>query len=134
MAAAKGKIKVINAGSGGIITNAKGDVEYEFVQPNHKELCLNEGDNVKFTLLPKSKRTGITEPTVVNVERIMSGTIASVNTKGVGTLIEKQSEKKIPFFHPYAKEAGIAVGDVVRYKLIATERGELAVNLTDTSR
>jgi hypothetical protein len=127
MAAEKGKIKVINAGSGGIITDSRGTVEYEFLQPNHKELCLNVGDKVKYELI--SAKAG-TVAVAVNVERITAGVVVSVDGHG-GVIEERQTQKKVKFFQPFARESGLTPGDIVRYSLINAADGEIAVNLTE---
>lgn len=126
--AEKGKIKVINAGSGGIITDPKGTTEYAFTQPNHMELCLNVGDRVKFDLVTLKPGT---PPAAVNVERITAGVVVSVDGTGGGIIEERQSLKKVPFYQPFTAESGIEVGDVVRYSLICVKGSELAVNLTE---
>ncbi len=126
--AEKGKIKVINNGTGGIITDNRGTVEYSFLQPNHAELCLNVGDKVKYELV--TVKAG-TPPTAVNVERITAGTVIAVDATGNGVLEERQSQKQVPFFQPLSTETGIEVGDVVRYSLICVQGKELAVNLSE---
>ena len=124
----KGKIIVIDDGSGGIIEDPKTKVQYKFSQPNHKELCLNIGDKVKFdVVMPK----GAAEEVAVNVERITAGTVVDLDGLGNGTIEERQTLKKVKFFQPYTTEEGIEVGDIVRYSLICTAKGELAVNLNE---
>ena len=124
----KGKIVVIKDGEGGIIKHPKTGVEYGFAQANHKQLCLNVGDKVKFDLL--SIKGGTTE-CAVNVERITAGVVLSVDGAGSGFLAERQTDKKVAFYQPFSTEQAISVGDVVRYTLIPTDRGELAVNLVE---
>ncbi len=124
----KGKIVIINDGTGGIIEEPKTKVQYSFTQPNHVELCLNVGDKVKFE--PVAVMEG-TPPAAVNVERITAGVVTAVDDQGSGTISERQTDKVVKFFQPFTTETGIAVGDVVRYSLINTKTGELAVNLTE---
>jgi hypothetical protein len=124
--AEKGKIKVIKDGSGGIVTDKKG-VDYEFTQPNYQALCLGEGDEVKFDLI--NLRTG-TPAAAVNVERLTAGTILEVDATGNGRLSENKTQKVINFFQPFPTECGCKVGEIVKYNLINTPKGELAVNLT----
>lgn len=124
----KGKIIVINDGTGGIIEEPRTKIQYSFTQPNHVELCLNVGDKVKFE--PVTVKAG-TPPAAVNVERITAGVVTTVDGNGGGTIEERQTQKSVSFFQPFTTETGIAVGDVVRYSLINTKNGELAVNLTE---
>lgn len=123
----KGKIIVINDGTGGIIEDPKSKTQFPFTQPNHKELCLNVGDKVKYDIVtpPGAKAAA------VNVERITAGTVVGVDGLGGGFIEERQTQKKVPFYQPFASETGIEVGDIVRYSLICTAKGELAVNLTE---
>ena len=123
----KGKIIIINDGSGGIIEDPKSKLQYSFTQPNHKELCLNVGDKVKYDIVTLAGA----KPAAVNVERITAGTVTSVDGQGGGTIEERQTLKKVPFYQPFTAETGIEVGDVVRYSLICSKNGELAVNLTE---
>lgn len=124
----KGKIIVINDGTGGIIEEPKTKTQYTFTQPNHAELCLNVGDKVKFDLV--TVKAG-TPPAAVNVERITAGTVVTIDASGAGIIEERQTQKKVPFFQPFTTETGIEVGDVVRYSLICVKGQELAVNLTE---
>jgi len=124
--AEKGKIRVINDGSGGIVVDKKGD-EYQFNQPNHRELCLNSDDAVKFDLITLKEGSA---PVAVNVERLTAGTITALDASGFGRIEENKTLKPVNFFQPFPAESGIKVGDVVRYSLICTAKGELAVNLT----
>lgn len=126
--AEKGKIKVINNGSGGIITSGYGSSEYSFDQPNHQQLCLNEGDKVKFDVVTLEPGTA---PVAVNVQRITAGTIVNLDGQGGGLIEERQSSKKVPLYQPFSTESGLKVGDIVRYNLIPTDSGELAVNLSE---
>ncbi|MCK6639859.1 MAG: hypothetical protein L6Q81_07210 [Bacteroidia bacterium] len=127
--AEKGKVKVIKDTDGGIVVESRTNLEYTFSQKNHKELCLGVGDRVKFDIVAIP---GTTTSVAVNVERITAGTVLSFDSaKGTGTIEERVSKKTINFYEPYAKDMGIDVGDVVRYTLLNTAAGELAVNLTE---
>lgn len=122
----KGKIIVINNGEGGIVENKKGE-QYKFTQPNHVALCLNAGDIVKFDLAVI--KDGM-EPVALNVERLTAGTIVAVDAMGLGTLEENKTLKRVNFYQPFPIETGVKIGDLVRYSLVSTDKGELAVNLT----
>ena len=124
--AEKGKIKVIKDGTGGIVTDRNGN-DLEFIQHNHKELCLNVGDEVKFDTITVKLGTA---PIAANVERITAGTIVNVDGLGMGIIEERRTMKRINFHQPFAAEAGIRAGEVVKYNLICTDKGELAVNLS----
>lgn len=122
----KGKVKGIDNGSGGIVTSKQG-VDYSFTQPYHKELCLNVDDEVKFDLIVL--KAGSPE-VAMNVSRLTAGTVKMYDTAtGFGELLENKSLKKIKFYQPYPTANGIKIDDDVRYDLINTATGELAVNL-----
>jgi cold shock CspA family protein len=123
----KGKIIIINDGSGGIIEDPRTKTQFAFTQVNHAALCLNVGDRVKYECVTTKEGKVL----ATNVERITAGTVTSVDGLGGGTIEERQTMKKVPFYQPFTAEAGIEVGDVVRYSLINTKDGELAVNLTE---
>lgn len=126
--AEKGKIIVIKDGSGGIVNDPKTGTDYSFAQAYHKELCLGAKDRVKFDILiPKGVATAV----AVNVERITAGTVLSTDGLGNGVIEERQSKKAVNFYEPYAVDLGIDVGDIVRYTLINSAKGELAVNLSE---
>ncbi|MFM2018060.1 MAG: hypothetical protein RL007_1716 [Bacteroidota bacterium] len=127
--AEKGKIKIIKDTDGGIVIDPRTNLEYTFTQKYHKELCLGVGDRVKFDILAIP---GTTTTVAVNVERITAGTILTYDSaNGTGTIEERVSKKTINFYEPYAKDMGIDLGDIVRYTLLNTAAGELAVNLTE---
>ena len=122
----KGKVIVINDGNGGIINDPKSGVDYAFTQPHHKALSLNVGDSVVYDAIDFKNGT----PAVAaNVERICQGTVISHDGKGNGVIEERGSKKAINFYQPHAVEQRIDVGDDVRYTLINSTKGELAVNL-----
>jgi hypothetical protein len=84
---------------------------------------------VKFDILAIP---GTTTTVAVNVERITAGTVLTFDaTKGTGTIEERVSKKSINFYEPYSKDMGIEVGDIVRYTLLNTSAGELALNLSE---
>lgn len=122
----KGKVKSVQDGTGGIVTSKQG-VDYSFTQPYHKELCLNVDDEVKFDLL--LLKAGSPE-VAINVSRLTAGTVKMYDiATGFGELLENKSLKKIKFYHPHPTANGLKIDDDVRYDLIYTSIGELAVNL-----
>jgi hypothetical protein len=127
--AEKGKIKIIKDTEGGIVIDSKNNNEYTFKQPYHKELCLGVGDRVKFDILAVP---GTTTSVAVGVERITAGTVLTFDaTTGTGTIEERVSKKTINFYEPYCVEMGIEPLDIVRYTLLNTPKGEIAVNLVE---
>ncbi|MBI3509994.1 MAG: hypothetical protein HY064_04980 [Bacteroidetes bacterium] len=150
-----GKIKVIkdDMGSGGGITYTSGGgstgsigggaidlsqilvtvvsdrtgQEYIFNIPYYGSMNLNVGDSVKFEVLPQPMQ----KPDIpVYLERIQTGTIATINADGAsGTITEKTSGKTVNFYQAHLAELRIAVGDSVRYTLVYTTKGEIAVNV-----
>ncbi len=110
------------------MNDPKTGTDYAFTQAFHKELCLGVNDRVKFDILiPKGVATAV----AVNVERITAGTVLSTDGLGNGVIEERQSKKAVNFYEPYSVDLGIDVGDIVRYTLINTAKGELAVNLSE---
>jgi len=127
--AEKGKIKIIKDTEGGIVIDSKTNNEYTFKQPYHKELCLNVGDRVKYDILAVP---GTTTSIAVGVERITAGAVLTFDSAtGTGTIQERVSKKTINFYEPYCTDLGIKVGDIVRYTLLNTVKGEMAVNLVE---
>lgn len=127
--AEKGKVKIIKDTDGGIVIDSKTNTEYTFKQVYHKELCLNVDDRVKFDILAVP---GTTTSVAVNVERITAGTVLTFDpSTGTGTIQERVSKKTINFYEPYCTEMGIEPADVVRYTLLNTSKGEIAVNLSE---
>lgn len=122
----RGKVIVINDGTGGIITDPKTNTDYTFTQPYHKQLCLNVGDTVEYELLDLKNGTPVT---AYNVQRICQGTVLSYDGKSNGVIEERASKKQINFYQLNATAQRIDVGDDVQYILINTAGGDLAVNL-----
>lgn len=112
------------------ITAENSGVDLDFNIPFHTAMLLNVGDLVRFEVINGKRGT----PDIpVYVERIPSGVVASINPDGASGIInERISSKPIAFYQSHLAELGIKVGDNVKYTLIYTSSGEMAVNVQES--
>lgn len=115
------------------IVNSRTGKEYVFSQYFFKELCLNEGDNVRVQFVEGRDASGKETMVVDSVSRVTVGTVTAVDAGGKsGTITEKDTTNSIRFYQSNAIAVGIQKGDFVRYDLIRASNGEIiAVNVMD---
>ena len=109
------------------VTSDRSGVQYDFNLPYFAAMNINIGDLVLFDVLDG----GGNKPTVpVYMERIQQGTIKSINADGAsGTIAEKGSGAVINFYQAHLADLNIKAGDDVRYTLVNTGKGAIAVNV-----
>lgn len=111
------KGKIIKSGDGGVLrtkTDTGERIEYPYNQPFSRELGITEGTVVSFDLVTV-KETQV----AIAVNPVEKGEIAEiVYESGKGTIIETESGLKYPFVQPHAMEAGLKLGQTVKYTLV----------------
>lgn len=120
---AKGKIKTSTDNEHGIITLESGK-DLNYVQPYSKELGLRVGMTVRLDVITDPKTL---EKTGVNVQLYKKGIITGKdNDTG---MIADVNFGDIPAYAPYMKEQGIISGTEVRYEILQSDTGPVAVYL-----
>ena len=119
----KGKIITSKDNDHGIILNDN-NKEIAYWQPFAKELGLKVGSRVRFDAVvdPKTK-----EKTAVNVELYKKGIITGKDND-TGMIID-ENFGEIPVYEPMMEQQGIASGAFVKYDLVLSEKGVVAVNV-----
>lgn len=108
--------------------------EYTFSQLYYYELCLSEGDIVRYDLAEiRGQKTQV----VTSIQRVTVGTIQSIGADGSsGVIKERGTQKLIPFYQTNLDALRIKAGDFVRYDLIRSQRDKnaiVAVNLREVN-
>lgn len=132
-----GSIKDDTGGSGGTATitiaEERTGREVTATTPYYRELCLNVGDLVRIDEVEYKDAGGKRQVIVTGVSRITVGSVSSIDTTGnSGVLLERDTNKRIPFYQNNLVEMKIKQGDFVRYDLVRALAGfEIAVNLRE---
>jgi cold shock CspA family protein len=113
------------------ITTDNMGTDLDFNIPYYMSLCLNVGDLVRFDVINGDPKKGVANIPVY-LERIPSGVVASINKDNAsGTISERNSGKTINFYQAHLSELQINVGDNVKYTILNTVDGEMAVNVQE---
>ena len=113
----KTKGKIIKAGNDGMISykNTDGtrtDIPYD--QPLSAELGIAMGTRVSFDIVSVNNANIAVAVTPVN-----NGTVSKVDPiKGIGSVLETESQIEYPFQQNYTAESGIVASSNVKYTLV----------------
>ena len=113
----KTKGKITKSGNNGMISykNADGtrtDIPYD--QPLSAELGIAMGTRVSFDIISVNNAD-----IAVAVAPINNGTVSKVDPiKGIGSVLETESQIEYPFQQNYTAESGIVANSNVKYSLV----------------
>lgn len=118
---AKGKIITSTDNEHGIVQNDNGK-QFPYIQPYSKELGLAENMIVRFDLIKDDKGN----KTAVNVELYKKGGITTGKDNDTGMIVDANFGN-VPTVIPMMAGLGITDGTLVKYELLKTSQGLVAV-------